>query len=267
LLYFSVTLQRIRCPPHILYSTTHSPRRLQRPTSNVQYTAGSPSLGSGYRLKRAEIAERLIQPLSAQPPNGNPQDQHAQKKLIDESTTTEEKTAQAVMAREDAESHRCVAQDSWEKIERYPPSLNTAQKTPVLLSFVSQTVLWRPSSYHPFQVLLHFGAAPGSQSAYPPSSSSQAMAAPPRQHSRHQHSSYIQAVHSPPYLLILFRTPGLSPNTGIRRSRTRCIMDELYNVIYLLPSDRVPTLWRSGRENLDHLTPVGMSLFSRNLCR
>ena len=222
-------------PPDVL----DSPRPLPSspPTSNTQLAA---LLSDAFRdldalrrdlaiaKKRAEKAERLIQTLTsdptASPPNQDHQQKHAQtvKKLIED---YEDRLAQAEMAREDAESRRRMAQDSWEQIERYLSLVESRAKDARIaftrISEGSQAPLVLPP------LPPHIGTGGGSLSTYPPSSS-QVMAPPTlpsRQHSRHQQSS--RAFPSlPPHPIP--NPDHLSPNTGSRRPRTPS-MDGLYN--------------------------------------
>ena len=132
------------------------------------------------------------------------------------------------------------------------PWLNPAQKTPELLSPVSQRVLWRPSSCHPF---LPISALEGVRCQHIP--------LPPYLKSWHPPPFLLvsilgissQAVHFPPYLLILFRTPTICRQMQALGGREHLAWTACTTLLNLPPSDRVPIPMSSGRENLDHLTP------------
>ena len=226
-------------PPDVLDSPHALPS--SPPTSNTQLAA---LLSDAFRdldalrrdlaisKKRAEKAERLIQTLTADPtgspPNGNPQDQqqkHAQtvKRLIED---YEDRLAQAEMAREEAETRRRVAQESWDQIERYFSLLESrAKDARITFTRISEGSA-APLVLPPLPP--HIGAGGGSLSTYPPSSSSQVMApptVPSRQHSRHHQSSRAFPT-LPPHPIP--NPEHLSPNAGTRRPRTPS-MDGLYN--------------------------------------
>ena len=254
-------------PPDLL----DSPRPLPSspPTSNTQLAA---LLSDAFRdidalrrdlaiaKKRAEKAERLIQTLtsdpSASPPNQDQQQKHAQtvKRLIDD---YEDRLAQVEMAREEADTRRRLAQDSWEQIERYLSLVESRAKD----ARIAFTRISEGGSLGPLVLPLlppHIGAGGGSLSTYPPSSSSQIMApptVPSRQHSRHQQSSRAFPT-LPPH-----PNPNpdhLSPNAGSRRPRTPS-MDGLYTNAQPPP--------KRSRANTDEQRPrEPRSSYSESVC-
>jgi hypothetical protein len=132
------------------------------------------------------------------------------------------------------------------------PWSNLVQKTPELLSLVSQTVLRRPLSYHPFLPISALEAV-----------LCQHIPLPPHLKSWHPPPFLLdnflgissQAVHFPPYLLILFRTPTICRQMQAFGGREHPAWTGCTTLLSLLPRDRVPILTSSARENLDHLTP------------
>ncbi|KAF8815492.1 hypothetical protein BYT27DRAFT_7249155 [Phlegmacium glaucopus] len=197
--------------------------------------------------KRAERAERLLQALNldptGSPPSAHPNgDQQVQKQtvklLIDE---YEDRLAQAEVAREEAESRRRVAQESWEQVERYLALVESrAKDARIAFTRISE------GSVAPL-VLPPLPPHIGTEGAtYPLSSSSQIMAPPnvPRQHSR-QHQSNRQSAAFPvlPPHPIPNPNPNSSPNAGTRRPRTPS-MDGLYN-----PAQPPPKRLRSSTDD------------------
>jgi hypothetical protein len=131
------------------------------------------------------------------------------------------------------------------------PWSNPGQKTQELPSLVSQRVHWCPLSYHLF---LHISVPEGGlcqpihlrphpKSWLPP---------PFLLDSIPDISS--QAVHFPPYLLILFQTPTICLQMQALGDREHPAWTAYTALLSLLPSDREPIPMNIGRENLDHLT-------------
>lgn len=254
-------------PPDLL----DSPRPLPSspPTSNSQLAA---LLSDAFRdidalrrdlaiaKKRAEKAERLIQTLtsdpSASPTTQDLQQKHAQtvKRLIDD---YEERLGQAEMAREEADTRRRLAQESWDQIERYLSLVESRAKD----ARIAFTRISEGGSMTPLVLPLlppHIGAGGGSLSTYPPSSSSQIMApptVPSRQHSRHQQSTRAFPA-LPPHPIP--NPDHLSPNAGTRRPRTPS-MDGLYNAAQPPP--------KRSRANTDEQRPrEPRSSYSESVC-
>jgi len=231
-------------PPEVLDSEPPHIHPSSPPTSNTQLAA---LLSDAFReadslrrelsivRKRAEKAERLVQALTPDPTgspsahqNGNPQDQKQTVKMLIEDY--EERLAQAEIAREEAETRRRVAQESWEQVERYLVLVESrAKDARIAFTRISEGSV-APLVLPPLPP--HISTGGGSLSTYPPSSSSQIMAppnVPSRQHSRHHQSSRHSAAFPilPPHP-IPNPNPNLSPSAGTRRPRTPS-MDGLYN--------------------------------------